>query len=199
MADQNATTWPFPRLTFAEGSAPGTPDASEAVIYVKTDGKLYIKDDAGVETELGAPTFHGCKVWRSGTQTVNDATVTALEFDEEDYDTNGYHDVGSNPSRMTIPAGLGGKYLIMAMTGAHAASTNDDRIRFNVDAGTYLAQKRYGGLSGTLNLDLSVVAVLAEGSYVEVEVFWDGTTSTAYGDASDRRATCEFSITYLGA
>ena len=38
-----------------ETAAPATPDAGFVYVYAKTDGKLYSKDDAGVETELGAP------------------------------------------------------------------------------------------------------------------------------------------------
>jgi hypothetical protein len=37
-------------LHFAEAAAPSTPDASEVVLYAKTDGLLYSKDDAGAET-----------------------------------------------------------------------------------------------------------------------------------------------------
>lgn len=45
------------RLTWAnffEGSAPGTPDSGEVRLYAKSDGKLYIKDDTGAETDLTA-------------------------------------------------------------------------------------------------------------------------------------------------
>lgn len=44
----------FPKLQFSEETAPGTPSADQAVIYVKADGKLYLKDDAGTETDLTA-------------------------------------------------------------------------------------------------------------------------------------------------
>ena len=39
---------------FAESSAPSTPASGFAAIYVKTDGKLYLKDDVGAETDLTA-------------------------------------------------------------------------------------------------------------------------------------------------
>lgn len=34
------------------GAAPGTPASGKGVVYAKTDGKLYFKNDAGTETEL---------------------------------------------------------------------------------------------------------------------------------------------------
>ena len=43
-------------FTFPEVAAPGTPDTGYVHIYAKSDGKMYRKDDAGVETELGSST-----------------------------------------------------------------------------------------------------------------------------------------------
>lgn len=40
----------IPHLEFAEAAAPGTPASGIVRIYAKTDGLLYSKDDAGVET-----------------------------------------------------------------------------------------------------------------------------------------------------
>jgi hypothetical protein len=40
-------------FVFPEVAAPGTPDAGYVYVYAKSDGKMYRKDDAGVETELG--------------------------------------------------------------------------------------------------------------------------------------------------
>lgn len=37
-----------------EITAPGTPPSGNVVIYAKTDGKLYLKDDGGTETDLTA-------------------------------------------------------------------------------------------------------------------------------------------------
>jgi len=39
-------------IEFDEAAAPGTPAAAQARVYVKADGKIYLKDDAGTETDL---------------------------------------------------------------------------------------------------------------------------------------------------
>ena len=39
---------------FDEVGSPGTPATDKRYLYFKSDGKLYKKDDAGVETEIGA-------------------------------------------------------------------------------------------------------------------------------------------------
>lgn len=49
-ADENE----FPKVLLAEGAAPGTPATGLVVCYVKSDGLLYCKDDAGLETAYGA-------------------------------------------------------------------------------------------------------------------------------------------------
>lgn len=41
-------------ITVPEMAAPATPAANKVAIYAKSDGKLYIKDDAGTETDLAA-------------------------------------------------------------------------------------------------------------------------------------------------
>jgi hypothetical protein len=41
------------RITINEGAAASTPSTGQVVIYAKTDGLPYAKDDAGIETALG--------------------------------------------------------------------------------------------------------------------------------------------------
>lgn len=44
----------FTGLTLDEEAAPATPATGKVVVYAKTDGLVYSKDDAGTETPLGA-------------------------------------------------------------------------------------------------------------------------------------------------
>lgn len=39
-------------ITLTETAAPGIPPASTVHVYAKTDGKVYIKDDTGAETDI---------------------------------------------------------------------------------------------------------------------------------------------------
>lgn len=45
----------FPKLIASEGAAPATPALNTVVLYAKADGRLYLKDDAGVEIPAHAP------------------------------------------------------------------------------------------------------------------------------------------------
>ena len=60
----------FPVLQFAEGSAAATPPTATVVAYAKADGKLYSKDDAGVETPLSGGGGGGGTTWGSITGTL---------------------------------------------------------------------------------------------------------------------------------
>jgi hypothetical protein len=53
MGTQPASDNVFPLVRLSEGAAPATPPAGEAHLYVKADGLLYWKDDAGTEYPVG--------------------------------------------------------------------------------------------------------------------------------------------------
>ena len=55
------------QITLSEGSAASTPASGKVAVYAKTDGLIYAKDDAGVETVLGEA---------SAPATTTDATYT---------------------------------------------------------------------------------------------------------------------------
>lgn len=44
---------PFPSVMLVEAAAPSAPTTGRVLLYAKSDGQLYSKDDAGDETALG--------------------------------------------------------------------------------------------------------------------------------------------------
>jgi hypothetical protein len=72
----------------------------------------------------GIPTWHGCIIY------ANDISVSAgsyelLAFTGELYDSDNYHSTTTNNSRITIPTGLGGYYLIQCGGQWADATTNN--------------------------------------------------------------------------
>lgn len=55
---------------------------------------------------------HRVELHKAAAQAFADATLTLATFDTEDLDTDGFHESVVNPTRITIPAGLGGIYLV---------------------------------------------------------------------------------------
>jgi len=67
---------------------------------------IYVDDD---NSPLWSPptdlvgTFKGARVNRTSAQSINNATTTPVSFDNERYDTDGFHSNSTNPTRFTIP------------------------------------------------------------------------------------------------
>jgi hypothetical protein len=53
----------------------------------------------------------GCHVYHNADQTITNATLTAINFNSERFDTDAFHDNSTNNTRLTIPSGKGGKYV----------------------------------------------------------------------------------------
>lgn len=100
----------FPKVQFSEETAPATPSVGEAVVYVKSDGKLYLKDDAGAETDLtgggGGATLDSTILQRSDTspQSALDATNLTLTWDSEVQDDLAAFDSGTSDTDIVIPS-----------------------------------------------------------------------------------------------
>jgi len=75
MAILNNTT-----LTLNEAAAPSTPATGQVIIYAKTDGSIYQKDDVGTETNLGAavPVKATYTELNTGTDDAKFATALAI-------------------------------------------------------------------------------------------------------------------------
>jgi len=80
-------------IELVESSAPGTPASGYGVIYVKTDNKIYFKNDSGIEynltesaagtlldgledTTITSPTDGAIITWDTGTSRWRDATIS---------------------------------------------------------------------------------------------------------------------------
>jgi hypothetical protein len=57
-------------------------------------------------------TFVGCQLYLTANQTISNSTQTNIAWTAEHLDTDGFHSNVTNTSRITIPSGKDGKYLI---------------------------------------------------------------------------------------
>ncbi len=115
-----------------------------------------------------------CRANRTATQSIADITLTAVSFTAADsWDTDSIHSTSTNPSRLTVPSGLGGKYLIVATASWANNSTGWRDLRIRANGSTDLATARVG--TGTANpypiSTITTVEQLAAGTYVEVVVW----------------------------
>ena len=92
--------------------------STPARLAIGTAGQVLKVNAGATAPEWGAAsassTFVGCSIRGSTslTQSISNATTTVVNFDAEDFDTDGFHSNVTNNSRITIPAGKTGYYQI---------------------------------------------------------------------------------------
>jgi hypothetical protein len=136
-------------------------------------------------------------LFKTGNQSIAHNTTTALTFDDESFDTDAFHDNSTNTSRITIPAGKGGKYLFGGLISAE--SGNNGRSLTTKVNNANSQQVYYEQVSQSANVYFSwnLMRNLSEGDYFEVFYDQQGSISkNVYGgSANDTSLYC----VYLGA
>jgi hypothetical protein len=145
------------------------------------------------------PTFVGCRLTKSASQSIANTTVTNVSFDQETFDSDGFHDNVTNNTRITIPTGKGGKYLVTVQTmfTGFTASNVFSQVKKN---GTEIMTS-YTANSNTAapTQGMSQIFSFAAADYIEVAVYQNsGTAQNLLSEAYTPGATI-FSVTYLGA
>lgn len=150
-------------------------------------------------TPASGSTFVGCVVRSTSGQTLTNNTLTAINWNSEDIDTDGFHDNATNNSRITIPTGKGGKYLISAKLAYQSSATGERAVQIYKNGSQISQMNIKNGLTGTFFTPSHTVVFAAVATdYFEVYGFQNsgGNLSTEPGGSGE---TQQFSITYLGA
>jgi hypothetical protein len=140
--------------------------------------------------------FVGVKVYSDATQAVNN-TQAALTFNQEEYDSDGFHDTVTNNSRITIPTGKGGKYLLQG--GAFQTGANGNFICFRLNGSTLIRGAH--SMTGTAYWQVQTAVALVAGDYVEfiADTTSAGSPNGTFGHASLPDAQKWFAAVRLGA
>ena len=148
-------------------------------------------------------TAAGCSLTKSGNQTLSNATATAVSFDGENFDTDGYHDNSTNNSRITIPTGKGGKYVVSARATFASNTTDQRRIQFRVNGSATaidLFTTSTGVAGEPFGMQTTRFLSLNAGDYVEMFAYQaSGGNLTLYGDTGAGTGVTFFGAMYLGA
>lgn len=115
-------------------------------------------------------------------------TYTPIPLAAESYDTHGFHDTATNNTRITIPAGLGGLYELIAQIEFLYTTTTGRRIcAIRKNGASMLVTMQFNAYSGVGStfVPATVTEPLAAGDYIELMGFtepagtWGGTVPTA--------------------
>ena len=120
------------------------------------------------------PTFVGCALYKSATQTCNNGANTVLTWENEYLDTDAFHSTSSNTSRITVPSGKAGKYLVAAQTNYTADTTALQNLTI-IKNGSMIVTNVYGNSRWfSRSMAVSTVVDLAATDYIEVQVTVSG-------------------------
>lgn len=143
----------------------------------------------------GASGFVGVSVSSTTDQTVSNATYTALTWDSEYFDTDSFHSNVTNNSRITIPSGKAGKYLVSGYITWDNGTTGSRQLVIRKNGSSTYTQSLTAANfypTGTV----SYTADLAVGDYIEMFVWQSqGASITVYKTS----ANSSFVMQYLGA
>jgi hypothetical protein len=122
-------------------------------------------DHTGITGVGGGAAFVGVRVSRaSGTVSLGTNTITAIGFDEEEFDTDAFHDNSTNNTRLTIPTT--GYYHIGG--GFYLTSNLVADIGIRVDGSATLAAFKRESGGGFGSAALTTILSLTAGQYVEL-------------------------------
>jgi tetratricopeptide (TPR) repeat protein len=170
-----------------------------ARLAVGTNGQvLKANSAAATGLEWGNETAIGCSLYRTADQSISNATATMISWDAELYDTNSFHDNTTNPTRMTIPAGLGGKYLI-SVSIPYTANAVGERVGYVHKNGTLFYLTSRGNLSATIGtfVNYSYIINLAATDYIEIQTYQSSGGALSVLGAVTYYANVQ--LAYLGA
>lgn len=150
----------------------------------------------GQVTSLRIPT---AQVYHSTTQSIGNASHTAVVFDSEAYDTASLHSTSSNTSRITVP--VAGIYRFTASVEFASNASGQRRLHYRVNGTT---ANRFGGISfpaanGTgTSVQSSVEISLSASDYVELFAYQDSGGSLNLS-ADGGNGLARLSVSYVGA
>lgn len=178
-------------------SAANTP----AALAIGTTNQV-LKVSGGVPVWGAAPTtaFVGVGCYKSAsTQSIANDTATAVTFDAEEFDTDGFHSTSTNTSRITIPSGKDGKYLFLGVCEFASNSTGNRAIDFRKNGS--IAQRGLRVMPVTdsgdvTNISASAILNLVAGDYVEMFAFQK---SGGNLNVDNGQTVTKFYAIYLGA
>jgi hypothetical protein len=167
-------------------------------LAVGTDGQVLTADSTastGLKWASSGSSFSGVLVGNTASQNIPNNTATAITWATETFDTDAFHSTSSNTSRITIPSGKAGYYLVGGQVEINANTSGFRTLSLYKNGSPY---KRVtitpSGLEPTMVITVPIN--LAVGDYVELYFTQNsGGSIVVYTNGEDG----SFYANYLGA
>ena len=146
----------------------------------------------------GGASFVGCILTKTANQSINNLSSTAISWDSELKDTDGFHNNSTNNTRITIPSGKGGLYLITGQTSYAANSTGYRAATIRKNGSDYYVFWNARATDGEWSVgSVSNLIELAAGDYLEMFTYHNAGTAININGGNTYGAN--FGVQYLGA
>lgn len=110
-------------------------------------------------------------IYHNTTQSIANATATAVTWNSEYSDAAAMHSTGVNPTRLTIPTGQSGWWLFTVFVEFAANATGQRELALRFDGSAVFGQVAVNAASaGATRLGLSIIIQLNAASYIEAVV-----------------------------
>ena len=161
--------------------------AAGASIFSKADGAA------------AASSFVGCGVKKTTDQSINNSTYTVVSWDSENFDTDTMHDNSTNNTRITVPSGKGGYYLLTGSIAFNSNGTGNRIVRFYKNGSDlrWVASLAAANTGNFTIVPFSQVFNLAAADYIELYAFQS--SGGALSVMSDPEAGSHWQMQFLGA
>lgn len=175
----------FWRPTSTGGGASSFDDLTDVdmTTVAPTDGQVPVFDNADSTWKPGTVSGGGgagvgARAFLGANQSVPVTTVVTVPLSEETYDTDSIHDTATNNSRMTVPVGMDGLWLV---TGTLTWSTSGGERQCRLNVNGTMASLSSISVTGGLRQQCTDIFNLAAGDYVELAAYQTSGTQTLTG------------------
>jgi hypothetical protein len=151
-------------------------------------------------TPASGTTFVGALAFLQTTFAMTSGATTVINLDSEDIDTNSIHDNTTNNSRMTIPTGYGGKWLVNGAISCGSSAAGVRSLYLYKNTSLIAAWDNPTPNTGTATYNFAYTLNLVAGDYVEMRFYQNsGGNLNAVGNAAGNGKVTFLAVTYLGA
>lgn len=162
-------------IVCTSGTRPGSPN--EGMMIYETDTDTYRGHDGSAWQEIFMLNPPRAEITRTGTQAIAHSTQTTVTWQSAVYNVRNMWNSGVNPSRLTIPAGMGGTYLIQVTLEYEVTNVAQDDVGSRQAAilknGAIMGRQTSfanGGTNAT-RVEYNRTLSLAAADYIEVAAF----------------------------
>lgn len=154
-----------------------------------------VKNGTIFTTSAGLPSVHQqvrCCAYSGALQTLTTATVTTITFDSELFDIGGMHDPSTFTSRLTVPTGGDGLYLVSAICPFASNAVGQRQLRITKNGQNTTETTPYcilpAGIVGfVMTLEHTLLIPMIAGDYVEMDAYQDSGGNLNAGDGGTSR------------